>query len=239
MHNVITSFTTPATHACVGGVRNKLLRELSGLPLTPDQLDTMRLAASEVVTNALTHGVGREDASQDLRVEVTVDRASSRLRVTVINPCRTRQIPATRSTAATDSNAESGRGLFIVETITDEIGSEVLAGDDGKLLRAVWFELNVTLPASSSLAASTADQDVHRPHDVLSARRETSVQRAAGCLVRLPRRINARRWPPPWQPLTGGPPEPSGQSGLQTAGAAPRVRWGRGSRAPATSTAHP
>ncbi|MGW4690973.1 ATP-binding protein [Kitasatospora cineracea] len=195
MPELVTRFTVPAVHVSVGGVRNRLIDDLKGL-LTPDQLDTVRLAVSEILTNATRHGVGGEDSHQALQIEVTAHCARRRLRVAVTNPCRTRTVPTPKVGAARDVYAESGRGLYIVETIAAEVGSELLPSDDGRhLLCSVWFEIDVDFPAMPGTAVSTATPIIQRQDHREAESRRPSVRRAAGRLLRLPRRAVARRWP--------------------------------------------
>ncbi|GLW58532.1 ATP-binding protein [Kitasatospora phosalacinea] len=192
MPALVISFTVPAMHASVGGVRDQLVCRLSSV-LNPDQLYAVRLAASELATNALEHGVGGEDGAQDLRVEAAADYAAGTLRVTITNPCRTRSVPRR---AAGDLWAESGRGLLIVAALADDVGSELLPGDDGTLQRAVWFELAVSFTEKPDAAVSSTIElvDQHLADRRVGARRPL-VRRAAGHLARLPRRAVSLRWP--------------------------------------------
>ncbi|GAA2084632.1 hypothetical protein GCM10009759_03850 [Kitasatospora saccharophila] len=195
MPALVTHFTVPAVHASVGGVRDQLVRGLSDL-LNPDQLYAVRLAASELATNALEHGVGGEDGSQDLRVEAAADRAAGMLRVTITGPCRTRSVP---QRAARGLWAESGRGLSIVGAFADNVGSELRPGDDGTLQRAVWFELVVQFPEQPGAEASSIVDLVGRRSEMpqRAGAGRSSVRRAAGRLARLPRRVVSLRWPEP------------------------------------------
>ena len=81
------------------------------------------LLTSELVTNALKHGRG----SVSLRVDV--DTLHVRVEVTDAEP----QPPTVRPP---DLQAESGRGLFIVDALASAWGIEERG--DGKV---VWFEL--------------------------------------------------------------------------------------------------
>ncbi|MFD7733390.1 ATP-binding protein [Kitasatospora phosalacinea] len=195
MPELVTHFTVPAVRASVGGVRDQLVRQLSEL-LDPDQLYAVRLAASELATNALQHGVGGEDGTQDLRVEATADRAAGMLRVTITNPCRTRSVP---QRAARGLWAESGRGLSIVEAVADSAGSELLPDADGTLQRAVWFELVVQFPEQPHVETSAIGDLVGRRSEApqRAGAGRSSVRRAAGRLARLPRRVVSLRWPEP------------------------------------------
>ncbi|MEU5383253.1 ATP-binding protein [Kitasatospora cineracea] len=198
MHVVITSFTIPARRVCAGEVRNRLLRDLADVPLTPDQRDIVRLASSELFTNGLEHGIGGEDGDQDLRVEVAEYRVRGRLRVTITNPCRTSTTRAIRA-AALGPYAEGGRGLFIVEQMAEAVGSDLIVDLNGQR-RAVWFEIAATLPAVSSdsevaeLPASRREPPATQQLEGQTIRaRRSVVRRAAGRLYRLPRRITARQ----------------------------------------------
>ncbi|MFJ7279811.1 ATP-binding protein [Kitasatospora sp. NPDC098663] len=194
MHRVITSFTIPARRVSVGGARNKLLADLAGVPLTPDQRGDVRLAVSEIVGNALEHGVGGENGDQDLLVEATADPARGRLRVTVTNPWLTSTVPATCANADQDLDAESGRGLFIVEAMAEEVGSTILIGEDFPR-RAVWFELVVALSAGSRSGSVAEEPDLGPPEGQLSRRRRSVARVTTGRLQRLPLRIAWRGRP--------------------------------------------
>jgi anti-sigma regulatory factor (Ser/Thr protein kinase) len=88
----------------------------------PVDVGAIELATSEVVTNALRHA-GSE-------VVLTVRLDGSRVRVEVAD--RSRRLPVA---GHAPPDATSGRGLDIVEAVTDDWGAEETA-DDGKL---VWF----------------------------------------------------------------------------------------------------
>ncbi|MFJ8442786.1 ATP-binding protein [Kitasatospora griseola] len=195
----VASFTVPSRYACVGLVRNELTESLTDLPLTGDQLDVVRLSASEIVTNALAHGLGGEDASVALRVEAVADRERGVLRVIVLNPCRTRSaLPAAdRFGEGADLYAETGRGLQIVQSMVDAVGWELLAGDDGAVWCAVWFELAADL-AQSPAPARVAE--LPRPLPVVGqsapARRSLvrrAVDRLPGAAVEIGRRRRVSR----------------------------------------------
>jgi PAS domain S-box-containing protein len=87
--------------------------------------ETARLLASEVLTNAVRHGIGPIDlrlrrSERELTVEVT-DRATV--------------VPHPRQA---DEDDESGRGLLLVEALTSQWGTRPT--DDGK---SVWFTLAI------------------------------------------------------------------------------------------------
>ncbi|MFC8449474.1 ATP-binding protein [Kitasatospora sp. NPDC057223] len=141
MHTVISKIEIPARCASVGATRNKLAADLAlaGLPLTREQGEAVRLCASELVTNALRYGVGRESDTETLHVEAAVDRNRGVLRVTVTDPCRGGTIPTVRTDE--DVDAAGGRGLLIVQTYSDANGWAPRLDEDGRIQREVWFEI--------------------------------------------------------------------------------------------------
>jgi anti-sigma regulatory factor (Ser/Thr protein kinase) len=92
----------------------------------PVDVAAIELATSEVVTNALRHAGSA--------VVLTIRRDGSRIRVEVAD--RSRRLPVANHAPP---DATSGRGLDIVEAVTDAWGAEETA-DDGKL---VWFTVGV------------------------------------------------------------------------------------------------
>jgi anti-sigma regulatory factor (Ser/Thr protein kinase) len=86
--------------------------------------DTAQLLLGEVITNAVQHTVG------DVRVRVAHE--AGRLRVEVIDGSD--RVPDVRPI---DTDAENGRGLFIVQALADGWGYEPVE-TGGK---TVWFEL--------------------------------------------------------------------------------------------------
>jgi anti-sigma regulatory factor (Ser/Thr protein kinase) len=88
-----------------------------------DRVDDVMLVASELVTNAVLH------ASTDLEVVIDVGTTSVRLEVADGSTQ-----PAVKQPLSED---ESGRGLVIVETLSDRWGSESIVGDG----KRVWSEI--------------------------------------------------------------------------------------------------
>ena len=88
-------------------------------------LDTVALLASEVVTNAVLHGRSE--------IDVAVRLLPRTIRVEVTD--RSRAGPRPRRAAA---DAESGRGLALVEGLASSWGSDPLPAGQGKV---VWFEV--------------------------------------------------------------------------------------------------
>jgi anti-sigma regulatory factor (Ser/Thr protein kinase) len=92
-----------------------------------DIADTVRLAASELATNAVRHG--RLDADAEIRLLVDVDNGSVRVRLE--QPTSTTDaevVPA-------EDRRLGGFGLAIVDSMTDAWGVD--AGPPG----SVWFEV--------------------------------------------------------------------------------------------------
>jgi anti-sigma regulatory factor (Ser/Thr protein kinase) len=89
--------------------------------------DDAELLVSEIVTNVVNH-IGESD---DL-MRVTVLNRQDRIRIEVQDPSR-----SAPWRGKPDLLDESGRGLFLVDTISAEWGWDALEGD-GKV---IWFEV--------------------------------------------------------------------------------------------------
>lgn len=89
----------------------------------PDVQDTVALLVSEVATNALVHGSGN--------VQVRVSRTGHTLRVEVSDGSS--QAPRPRSA---DADAEGGRGLALVDALSDSWGTDFTASG-----KTVWFQI--------------------------------------------------------------------------------------------------
>jgi anti-sigma regulatory factor (Ser/Thr protein kinase) len=95
--------------------------------------DDAALLVSELVANAVCHGL------PPIEVEVRCDGTGSlEVRVTDHEP----RPPAAAHPA--DSEAESGRGIALVDLLSDAWGVDQIP-DDGKV---VWFRLNAGRPAA-------------------------------------------------------------------------------------------
>jgi serine/threonine-protein kinase RsbW len=90
--------------------------------LADERVDDAVLAASELVTNALEHGGGGD-------VVLSVTEAARSLEVTVSST--TSHTLPTRPLGTTDVSSPRGRGLGIVEVVTDGFNVEVKSGDPG------------------------------------------------------------------------------------------------------------
>ena len=135
-------------------------------------LDTALLLTSELVTNAVRHEAGQR--AQAVVLAITCSRG--RLRVDVHDTSRS--LPAV---AEVPADAETGRGLLLVETLSDEWGFyRTPAG------KAVYFTLafETDQAAQAAQAAETGQADQADQADQAPA--------AGGCG---PQRVHARgRW---------------------------------------------
>jgi len=140
------SCTLPARYEAVGGARRFTRTTLTSWDLG-DRFDDVALVVSELVTNALRHALPADVARerQDCSVRLHLMRWTSRLVCAVRDPSEKGPVVG----EAPDS-AESGRGLFLVESFSDGWGwhpSPVPAGDtppDGGFGKVVWALFRLT-----------------------------------------------------------------------------------------------
>lgn len=105
------------------GRAREFLRQVHCATHQPDGSDRAQLLVTELVTNAVRHGL------PPLRVRVECDQDSVVVRVGDASPAR----PVLREAALED---ESGRGVALVDLLSDAWGIE--PAEDGK---HVWFRL--------------------------------------------------------------------------------------------------
>ncbi|MBL1085644.1 ATP-binding protein [Streptomyces actinomycinicus] len=103
-----------------------------------DRFDDICLVVSELVTNALRHAVPAGECrggEQSPCVRLHLMRWSERLVCAVRDPSHETPVPRDSD----DFSAESGRGLFLVESFADSWGWHPLAGSlDGKVVWALF-----------------------------------------------------------------------------------------------------
>jgi anti-sigma regulatory factor (Ser/Thr protein kinase) len=113
-------------------VRRQLATDLDAYDLPEDAIDDVVLVASELVGNAVRHTT----ASAQGTLNVTWDVDASGVRVSVGDPSD--QPPVARTA---DLDQPDGRGLTIVDAVSDEWGVE--RDERGK---RVWAHVPVRLP---------------------------------------------------------------------------------------------
>ncbi|MEG3628443.1 ATP-binding protein [Streptomyces poriticola] len=156
------SCALPARYEAVREARRFTRRTLDGWD-TGDRFDDACLVVSELVTNALRHALpagagagagavqqldGQLDgavagAEQSPPVRLHLLRWTERLVCAVRDPSQ--DSPVARE--ADDFSAESGRGLFLVDSFSDSWGWHPMAGGLGG--KVVWALFRLPLPAPS------------------------------------------------------------------------------------------
>lgn len=105
----------PARYEAVGGARQFTRTTLSGWGLN-ERFDDVALVVSELVTNALRHALPTDAPRepQDPPVRLHLMRWTSRLVCAVRDPSQ-----ASPVASEAEDSAESGRGLFLVDSFSD------------------------------------------------------------------------------------------------------------------------
>ncbi|MDK1472290.1 ATP-binding protein [Streptomyces sp. 549] len=127
------SSALPPRFEAVQSARDFTRSTLGGWGLS-EHCDGVTLVVSELVTNALRHGLpGCAPAFQEAPVRLHLMRWASRLVCAVRDPSRTPPIsalddadPFAALADFADVTAESGRGLFLVESFSDSWGWQPL-----------------------------------------------------------------------------------------------------------------
>ncbi|MEU3519466.1 ATP-binding protein [Streptomyces sp. NPDC006654] len=132
------SCALPARYEAVREARS-FTRKTLGQWDVGDRFDDVCLVVSELVTNALRHAMpGESERSagpQAPAVRLHLMRWSERLVCAVRDPSHATPVPGDSD----DSSAESGRGLFLVDSFSDSWGWHPLAGTlNGKVVWALF-----------------------------------------------------------------------------------------------------
>ncbi len=131
------SCALPARHEAVGEARRFTRRTCDQWGLD-DRFDDVCLVVSELVTNALRHGLpacAPRSAGQEAPVRLHLLRWTGRLVCAVRDPSRGSPVPR----AAGDFSAESGRGLLLVESFSDGWGWQPMRSGRGKMVWALFL----------------------------------------------------------------------------------------------------
>ncbi|MGW0534282.1 ATP-binding protein [Streptomyces sp. NPDC003032] len=131
------SVALPARYEAVGSARQFTRKTLGQWDLE-ERFDDIALVVSELVTNALRHALPADTPREhpDPPVRLHLMRWASRLVCAVRDPSD--DSPVTRE-ADDDFSAESGRGLFLVDSFSDGWGWHPLAGTlRGKVVWALF-----------------------------------------------------------------------------------------------------
>jgi anti-sigma regulatory factor (Ser/Thr protein kinase) len=99
----------------------------------PQVMDTVLLAVTEVVTNAVRYGQG------DIEFGVRVADGTVRIEVSDTNP-----EPPRRRPRSSDALIEGGLGLHLLDVITREWGTD---SREGALGKTVWIEVALSPPS--------------------------------------------------------------------------------------------
>jgi anti-sigma regulatory factor (Ser/Thr protein kinase) len=139
----------PARYEAVGDARRFTRRTLDRWELD-DRFDDVCLVVSELVTNALRHATptsGTHTAEHDPPVRLHLMRWTERLVCAVRDPSR--DSPVARD--SDDFSAESGRGLFLVDSFSDSWGWHPMTGMlGGKVVWALFRLQTHSGPATAS-----------------------------------------------------------------------------------------
>ncbi|NEB78801.1 ATP-binding protein [Streptomyces sp. SID14478] len=133
------SCALPARYEAVRCAREFTRRTLADWDV-PERFEDVCLVVSELVTNALRHALPAEARyDQDPPVRLHLMRWASRVVCAVRDPSNDSPVAGDSEDVVDDFAAESGRGLFLVESFSDSWGWHPLAGTlSGKVVWALF-----------------------------------------------------------------------------------------------------
>jgi anti-sigma regulatory factor (Ser/Thr protein kinase) len=134
--SVVVSIDLPPERSAASRARRFVREQCERWHLRPAVIDDIELLVSELVTNAVLH------ARSGARVKV--DHMGDRVRVTVED-----ESPVFPRLREYGPDAVTGRGVFLVDRLSDDWGVEAANGDAGK---GVWFEVAVAAKGERSRA---------------------------------------------------------------------------------------
>jgi anti-sigma regulatory factor (Ser/Thr protein kinase) len=130
----VVSIDLPPERSAASRARRFVRERCEHWNVPQSSIDDIELLVSELVTNAVLHA--RSEA------RVTVDRVGDRIRVTVED--HSPVLPRLREYGP---DAVTGRGVFLVDRLSNEWGVDASKDDGGK---CVWFELVVAAKGERS-----------------------------------------------------------------------------------------
>ncbi|QNS05562.1 ATP-binding protein [Streptomyces xanthii] len=132
------SCALPARYEAVRSAREFSRRTLGDWDV-PERFDDICLVVSELVTNALRHALPADTPyDQDPPVRLHLMRWASRVVCAVRDPSNDSPV-AREADVCEDFSAESGRGLFLVDSFSDSWGWHPMAGAlSGKVVWALF-----------------------------------------------------------------------------------------------------
>ncbi|WP_329219866.1 ATP-binding protein [Streptomyces sp. NBC_01485] len=136
------SCALPARFEAVREARQFTKRTLDQWDDVADCFDDVCLVVSELVTNALRHGLSSDDSTRNQHppVRLHLMRWTGRLVCAVRDPSRDSPLPR----ESEDFSAESGRGLFLVDSFADSWGWHPLSSSLGG--KVVWALFRLPAP---------------------------------------------------------------------------------------------
>ncbi|MFJ4528839.1 MULTISPECIES: ATP-binding protein [Streptomyces] len=134
-------FTAPALEASVPQARHAVRDLLAEqcVPVAAAIMDGLLLIVSELVTNAVRHAAL---LSPQIAVQLTLGANWLRVAVEDDHPYRPKALEA-------DQGDLGGRGLWLVKTLTAEVGGKCGVEHTGNGGKAIWAELPLTPPVTS------------------------------------------------------------------------------------------